>query len=239
MFKKLSIIIPVYHEEHTIIPILEKIRSVDLIQGIKKEIVIVDDCSKDNSVPLIHSFIKMYPELQISLAVQKQNLGKGACLRKGIKLVSGDLVIFQDADLEYDPEDYNLMLARMLSTKYQVVYGSRFLNPQSKSSSRFWYDIGNWSLTWFSNLINDMNLTDMETCYKLFQTKVIRTVELKENRFGIEPEVTSKISRLPHIHITEVAISYQARTYKQGKKIGWKDGLRAIYCILKYGLMKM
>lgn len=238
MFKKLSIIIPVYHEEHTIIPILEKIRSVDLIHGIEKEIIIVDDCSKDDSVPLIYSFIKMYPELQINLAIQKENSGKGACLHRGIKSVSGDLVIFQDADLEYDPLEYNILIAKMISTNSQVVYGSRFLRLQPESNSRFWYDIGNRSLTWFSNLVNNMSLTDMETCYKLFQTEVIKSIELRENRFGIEPEITAKISRLPHVQVAEVAISYQARTYEQGKKIGWKDGLRAIYCIIKYGMMK-
>lgn len=236
--KLLSIIIPAYNEEGSIGLILEKLRSVELYPGVDKELVIVNDCSKDQTEMKVLEFQQKYPDLAINYLKHEVNQGKGAAIHTGIKLASGDFVIVQDADLEYDPREYNLLLKPMLEGFADVVYGSRFLGGNAHRILFFWHTIGNRFLTFTSNMFTNLNLSDMETCYKLFKAEIIKNVILEEKRFGFEPEVTSKIARIPDIRIYEVGISYYGRTYKEGKKIGWKDGIRAIYCIFKYNLFK-
>lgn len=238
MIKILSIIIPAYNEGNTISNILNSIKEVVLINDIKKEIIIVNDCSKDNTEESIKNYMSQNPELNIKYLKHEVNKGKGAALHTGIANASGEYLIIQDADLEYDPQEYNDLLKPVVKGFADVVYGSRFMGNNPHRILFYWHSIGNKMLTNMSNMFTNLNLTDMETCYKLFNTRQIQEIKLHENRFGFEPEVTAKISRIPNIRIYEVGISYYGRTYEEGKKIGWKDGLRAIYCILKYGLFK-
>ncbi len=234
--KVLSIIIPVYNEEKTIHLILDKIKQVELIGGLEKEIVMVNDKSSDNSWERLQQYKNDNPNLKMSLDDHDVNKGKGAALHTGIAQASGDLIIIQDADLEYDPFEYNELLQPILDGHADVVYGSRFVGGKPHRILFFWHSIGNGMLTLLSNAMTNLNLTDMETCYKLFKAPIIKGLKLKENRFGFEPEVTAKISRIPNVRIYELGISYYGRTYEDGKKIGWKDGVRALYCILKYNL---
>jgi len=235
MSQTLSIIIPAYNEEATIHNILDRIREVELIEGLQKEILIVNDCSSDSTEEKIFEYQKKHADLNIRYFKHEKNMGKGAALHSGIKEATGEFSIIQDADLEYDPQEYNLLLKPMLRNVADVVYGSRFMGGRPHRILFFWHSIGNKFLTFLSNAATNLNLTDMETCYKLFRSEILKDLKLKEKRFGFEPEVTAKISRVSGIRIYEVGISYYGRTYDEGKKIGWRDGFRAIYCIFKYG----
>lgn len=233
----LSIIIPAYNEARTIHLILEKIEAVQLISGIKKEIIIVNDCSSDETANVVRNLMQKYPAIRF--VEHEVNKGKGAAIHTGIKEANGDYIIIQDADLEYDPQEFNLLLKPITDGFADVVYGSRFMGGNPHRILFFWHSIGNGVLTFMSNMFTNLNLTDMETCYKLFKAEFIKPIQLRENRFGFEPEITAKISQIPNIRIYEVGISYYGRTYAEGKKINWKDGFRAIYCIIKYGLLKI
>ena len=236
--KKLSIIRPAYNEGKTIHLILDKIKAVRLIQEIQKEVIIVNDCSKDDTEIAINNYIDNNSDFNITYLKHQINKGKGAALHTGIKYATGDYLIIQDADLEYDPNEYNILLKPIIDGFADVVYGSRFMGGKPHRILFFWHTIGNKFLTFASNMFTNLNLTDMETCYKVFRKEIIQSIRLKENRFGFEPEVTAKVSRIPKIRIYEVGISYYGRTYEEGKKISWRDGFRALYCILKYGLFK-
>ncbi|MBK8402842.1 MAG: glycosyltransferase family 2 protein [Saprospiraceae bacterium] len=236
--KRLSIVIPIYNEEKTIHLILDKVLMVDLIGQMEKEIVLVNDCSNDNSETVLLNYINLHPEQKFIYHKHEKNQGKGAALHNGIKLSTGDYLVIQDADLEYDPNEYNDLLRPVLDDFADVVYGSRFMGGRPHRILFFWHSIGNKILTFISNMFTNLNLTDMETCYKLFRTDIIKSLDLKEKRFGFEPEVTAKIARVENIRIYEIGISYYGRTYSEGKKINWKDGFRAIYCILKYNLFR-
>ncbi len=233
---KLSIIIPAYNEQATIYSILQRVGSVELIQDIEKELVVVNDCSRDHTEAELYRFLEENPDIQISYQKHEVNRGKGAALRTGIQAATGDFLIVQDADLEYDPREINLLLQPILEGFADVVYGSRFGGGKPHRVLFYFHSVGNKFLTFLSNLFTNINISDMETCYKLFKSDIIKSIKLKENRFGFEAEVTAKISRIPNIRIYETGISYYGRTYAEGKKINWKDGFRAIYCIIKYNI---
>ncbi len=238
MLTKLSIIIPAYNEAETIHLILNKLKNVELKNNISKEIIIVNDCSTDRTEEVLFDYMAGNPDLSVAYLKHEINKGKGAALHTGIAKATGEYLIIQDADLEYDPDEYNDLLKPVLKGYADVVYGSRFMGSNPHRILFFWHTIGNRVLTFLSNMCTNMNLTDMETCYKLFKTDIIQNINLQEQRFGFEPEVTAKIARIPEIRIYEVGISYYGRTYLEGKKIGWKDGFRAIYSIAKYGFLK-
>ena len=233
---KLSIIIPAFNEECTIHLILEKLSRV-VISDLEKEIIIVNDCSRDNTEERIQRYINENRNLNIQYCKHEVNLGKGAAINTGIQKATGDFIIIQDADLEYDPNEYPILLKPILDGFADVVYGSRFIGGKPHRILFFWHSIGNKFLTFISNMFTNLNLTDMETCYKLFRREIIQSIQIKEKRFGFEPEITAKISKIPGIRIYEVGISYYGRTYDEGKKIGWRDGFEAIRCILKYNLL--
>jgi glycosyltransferase involved in cell wall biosynthesis len=228
---KLSIVIPCYNEKSTIAEILEAVRSSPWPE---KEIIVVDDCSKDGTRDLLQGELRARLD---RLVLHEVNQGKGAALRSGIAAATGDFVVIQDADLEYDPQEYPRLLAPMLEGRADVVYGSRFMGGQPHRVLYFWHRMGNGLLTLLSNMFTNLNLTDMETCYKVFRREIIQSIEIEEDRFGFEPEITAKIAKRG-CRIYEVGISYYGRTYDEGKKIGYKDGFRAIWCILKYNLFR-
>ncbi len=232
----LSIVIPAYNEERTIHLILDKVRVTTLPDQWKKEVIIVNDHSSDNTAGAILKYKNQFPEFPLQYFAHEVNKGKGAALHTGIEKATGDYTIIQDADLEYDPDEYAVLLIPVLKGFADVVYGSRFMGGNPHRILFFWHSIGNAFLTRISNTFTNLNLTDMETCYKLFRSDIIKGLKLKEKRFGFEPEVTAKVSRVEGVRIYEVGISYYGRTYAEGKKIGWRDGFRAIYCILKYNL---
>ena len=230
---KLSIIIPCYNESATISQVINKICELNL--PVQKEIVIVDDCSKDSS----REYLETLENVQnIKVYFHEKNLGKGAALRTGFSNATGDIMLIQDADLEYDPSEYPKLLKPILEGRADVVYGSRFSGGEEHRVLYFWHYVGNNFLTLLSNVFTNLNLTDMEVCYKVFRKEILKKIVLRENRFGFEPEITAKISRLK-CSVYEVGISYSGRTYDEGKKINWKDGIRAIYVILKYGLVPL
>ena len=235
--KTLSIIIPAYNEALTIGNILEKVCQVELLNNTLKEIIVINDCSTDDTKQVVQSFIEQHQE-NIQLINHSVNQGKGAAIHTGIRHATGDFVIVQDADLEYDPQEFNSLLQLVLDGHADVVYGSRFMGENAHRILFFWHSIGNGILTFISNMFTNLNLTDMETCYKLFRREHLQSLTLKEKRFGFEPEVTAKISRIPNIRIFEIGISYYGRTYAEGKKINWQDGVRTIYCILKYNVWR-
>lgn len=234
MIKKLSILIPVYNEVALIVTVLEKVLAVQL-PGIDKEVIVVDDASTDGTRQVVESFMQKGPT-PIRLVSHAKNGGKGAAIHSGIAAATGDILIIQDADLEYDPEDYPSMIGPISSGRADVVYGSRFIGSKAHRVLFFYHYMANRFLTFLSNLFTNLNLTDMETGFKAFRTDVIRSIPLKEKRFGFEPEVTARISRVKKVRIYEVGISYYGRTYEEGKKIRWKDGVRAVWYILKYNI---
>ena len=235
-FNTLSIIIPVFNEEKTVTLLLNRVAAVVLKNNLAKEMVIVNDCSSDNTREVIEQYIASNPQLQIRLYNHEVNKGKGAALHTGIKEATGEYIIVQDADLEYDPEDFNQLIEPVLKGAADVVFGSRFMGSKPHRVLLFYHYMANRFLTFLSNLFTNLNLTDMETCYKLFNAAMLKSLQLKEKRFGFEPEVTAKISRIKKVRIYEVGISYYGRTYEEGKKINWKDGLKAIWCILRYNI---
>jgi len=226
-----SIVIPCFNEEKTIKEVLERVLASKIVS---REVIVVDDCSTDGTRSLLEGPLR---HLVDQVYYHEVNLGKGAALRTGIEAARGDVIIIQDADLEYDPQDYEKLVAPILADKADVVYGSRFAGGESHRVLYFWHALGNKFLTLVSNMFTDLNLTDMETGYKVFRKEVIESISIEENRFGFEPEITAKVARLG-CRIYEVGISYSGRTYLEGKKIGWKDGLRALWCIFKYNLIE-
>jgi len=228
---RLSVIIPCYNEINTIKAIIEAVIQSPYPD---KEIIVIDDCSTDGTREFLRSHIE---PLVSKVLYQPVNQGKGAALRAGIQAATGDIVIIQDADLEYDPNEYTKLVTPILKDKADVVYGSRFIGDGQHRVLYFWHSLGNKLLTLLSNMFTDLNLSDMETCYKVFRREIIQSIPIEENRFGFEPEITAKLAR-KNCRIYEVGISYYGRTYSEGKKIGWKDGVRAIWCILKYNLFR-
>lgn len=236
--KTLTILIPAYNEEATIISILNKVLEVNLIGGFDKELIVINDCSKDSTKEKVISFINENDSKNIRLFNHEINKGKGAAIHTGIKEATGDFIVVQDADLEYDPREFNLLLEPVIAGFADVVYGTRFYGGRPHRILFFWHTLGNKMLTFISNVFTNLNLSDMETCYKLFRAEILKSIHLKEERFGFEPEVTAKLAKIKNVRIYEIGISYYGRTYLEGKKIGWKDGFRAIYCIIKYNLFK-
>jgi|SRR5208337_4520893 len=238
MIHKLTIIIPAYNEELTIGNILHRIYSIGLIEDIKKEIIMVNDCSTDHTLKQAEMFGEEHPAMDLTIITQSKNRGKGAAIHAAIERASGDFLIIQDADLEYDPREYNDLLKPVVDGFADVVYGSRFMGGNPHRILFFWHSIGNKFLTFLSNMLTGLNLTDMESGYKLIRTEIIKKIHLKEKRFGFEPEVTAKLSMVPGIRIYEIGVSYYGRTFEEGKKINWKDGFKAMYCILRYNLFR-
>lgn len=234
--KTLSVIIPAFNEAGTIKIILEKIISVQLIDKVQKEVIVVDDASEDATADQVNTFMRSHPGENIKIIRQDVNQGKGAALHRGIAEATGDFIVIQDADVEYNPVEYNVLLQPVLDSFADVVYGSRFMGGKPHRILFYWHSLGNKLLTTLSNMFTNLNLTDMETGYKLFRAGMLKSLLLKENRFGFEPEVTAKISRIPKVKIYEVGVSYYGRTYDEGKKIDWRDGFHAIYCVLKYNI---
>lgn len=234
----LSILIPAYNEGPTIHHILDRIQALELKHATIFELIIVNDCSKDNTEEAIQKYQQEHPKLPIKYFKHEVNKGKGAAIHTAIEKATGDYCIIQDADLEYDPREYDDLLKPIAEGNADAVYGSRFMGSNPHRILFFWHTLGNKFLTFLSNMFTNLNLTDMETCYKIVDRKLLQSLSLKEKRFGFEPELTAKLSRIPKIRIYEVGISYYGRTYEDGKKIGWKDGVRAIYCIIKYGLLR-
>jgi glycosyltransferase involved in cell wall biosynthesis len=231
---ELSVVMPVYNEHATLRTVVERVLSV---KDISLELICIDDGSRDGSREILGKLQDEHPQ-QVRVLLQPQNMGKGAALRRGIQEATGDFVIIQDADLEYDPHDYPLLLDPLIQGKADVVYGSRFLGSGPHRVLYFWHSVGNWLLTLLSNCLTNINLSDMETCYKAFRREIIQSIPIEENRFGFEPEITVKVAKRG-LRIYEVGISYWGRTYEEGKKIGWKDGIRAIWCLFKYALKKL
>ncbi len=236
--KTVSIIIPVFNEQNTIYILLEKVINVKLIRSLSKQIIIIDDASNDNTPLIIKNFIDNNVYANIMYYRQEKNCGKGAAIHKGIEFATGDIILIQDADLEYNPMEYNRLIKPIVDGFADVVYGSRFVGSNPHRVLYFFHRIGNAFLTWLSNMFSNLNLTDMETCYKAFRSDIIKQIKLNEKRFGFEPEVTAKVAKIKGIRIYEIGISYYGRTYAEGKKINWKDGFRAIWVILKYNLFK-
>jgi len=230
---KLSIVLPVYNEVATIDDIINQIQAVAL-EGIEKEIILVDDCSEDGTREKIGKYDGVE---NIKILYHEKNMGKGAALRSGFKLVSGDYVIIQDADLEYDPKEYNKLIALLIANKADVVFGSRFMGNEPHRVIFFWHFVGNTILTLLSNMFTNLNLTDMETCYKAFRAEILNRIQFQENGFGFEPEFTAKVAR-QRLRIYEIGVSYSGRSYAEGKKIVWKDGISALWCIIKYNLFR-
>jgi glycosyltransferase involved in cell wall biosynthesis len=235
---RLSILIACYNEEKTIIAMLEKVLAVELIGNMEKEIIIIDDASADRTVTVLQAFIEKNLHQPVQVYRHTKNAGKGICIQLGIEKASGDIIVIQDADLEYDPADYNRLLKPIVEGHADVVYGSRFRGSEPHRVLFFFHTLGNKFLTFLSNIFTQLNLTDMETGYKMFKAGVLKSIELKEKRFGFEPEVTAKVSRIKGIRIYEVGISYYGRTFEEGKKINWKDGFWSILCIFRYNIFR-
>ena len=229
----LSIIMPVYNEKATITKIVDYVLSVEL--PLDRELIIVDDCSTDGTRDILTTLEQKQYSSPVRIIYHDRNQGKGAAIRTGVEHIQGEIMVIQDADLEYDPAEFNDLLEPILSGKADAVYGSRFMGGRSHRVLYFWHSVGNNFLTLLSNIFTNLNLTDMETCYKMVRTECIRQIHIQQNRFGFEPELTAKLSQIENIRIYEVGISYNGRSYQEGKKIGWKDGMNAIWCILKYG----